>query len=51
MQFYNREKEIEDVKNFCLLNINVGKGAIICFYNELLPLNRDVMIIPLSYLS
>ena len=43
-----------DVKNFNILalkNLPAGKGAIICFYENLLPLNREVNIIPISYLG
>jgi predicted AAA+ superfamily ATPase len=43
-----------DVKNFEVLNtmnLPAGKGAVICFYDKLLPLNTNVNIIPISYLG
>lgn len=43
-----------DVKNFNVLKslkLSAGKGAIICFYNQFLPLNADVNIIPMSGLG
>ena len=43
-----------DVKSFNVLkyrNLPVGKGAIICFYENFLPLNREVNIVPISYLG
>ena len=43
-----------DVKSFGLLeskNLPVGKGAIVCFYENFLPLNREVNIVPVSYLG
>jgi len=43
-----------DVKNFNILEskkIPAGKGAIICFYENFLPLNRAVNIIPMGYLG
>ncbi len=33
------------------MNLPAGKGAVICFYDKLLPLNADVNIIPISYLG
>lgn len=39
------------IKNFSKLNggrKNIGKGGIICLYDELLPLNKDNYIIPIS---
>jgi len=44
----------DDVKNFELLRkigLSVGMGAIICLYNNLLPINREVMIVPVGYLG
>ena len=44
----------EDVKTFRLLQkmgVTTGKGAIVCLYENLLPLNRDVQIIPVGYLG
>lgn len=43
-----------DIKNFNTLkakDIPMGKGAIICFYENLMPLNREVEIVPMSYLG
>jgi len=43
-----------DVKNFKILetmNLQTGQGAIVCFYDKLLPLNREVTIVPMSYLG
>ena len=44
----------DDVKAFSLLekmNVNAGKGAIVCLYENLLPLNREVHIVPIGYLG
>ena len=44
----------KDVKNFGVLDnlkITTGKGAIVCLYNDLLPLNHNVDIVPVSYLG
>ena len=43
----------KDIKNFSVLDSiskPKGQGAIICFSNNYLPLNKDVTIIPVSYL-
>jgi len=43
-----------DVKNFRLLDklgVTTGKGAVVCLYENLLPLNRDVQIVPVGYLG
>ena len=43
-----------DVKNFETVkskNLPAGKGAIICFYENFLPLNRELNIVPISYLG
>ncbi|MDR0970305.1 MAG: ATP-binding protein [Lentimicrobiaceae bacterium] len=43
-----------DVKSFNTLKskgLPIGKGAIICFYEHLMPLNREVDIVPMSYLG
>jgi predicted AAA+ superfamily ATPase len=44
----------DDVRHFNVLEklqIPAGKGAIVCLYEQLLPLNRDVDIVPISYLG
>jgi predicted AAA+ superfamily ATPase len=44
----------EDVKTFRLLQkkgVSAGKGAIICLYENLLPLNRETVIVPVGYLG
>jgi predicted AAA+ superfamily ATPase len=44
----------DHVKNFSVLEtlgIKAGQGALICFYENLLPLNRDVTIVPVGYLG
>jgi len=44
----------DDIKNFGLLEkmgLSTGKGAIICMYNNLIPINREVMIVPIGYLG
>ena len=44
----------DDVKTFRLLNkmnVTTGKGAIVCLYENLLPLNREVQIVPVGYLG
>ena len=43
-----------DVKTFQLLNklgVTTGKGAIVCLYENLLPLNRNVQIVPVGCLG
>ncbi|WNY25826.1 ATP-binding protein [Methanolapillus millepedarum] len=43
----------KDVANFEILEkigLKKGKGAIICFYQNLLPLTKDVNIIPVGYI-
>jgi predicted AAA+ superfamily ATPase len=43
----------DDVKHFSALSrlgLPVGKGAIICLYDKLLPLDRQTDIVPVSYL-
>ncbi|MDR1543307.1 MAG: ATP-binding protein [Prevotellaceae bacterium] len=43
-----------DVKTFSLLEkmgVQAGKGAIVCLYENLLPLSRDVQIVPIGYLG
>ncbi|HOD55828.1 MAG TPA: ATP-binding protein [Bacteroidales bacterium] len=43
-----------DVKTFGLLEkigMTTGKGAIVCLYENLLPLNRKVQIVPVGYLG
>ena len=45
--------KIDDVKHFetfSKLGINIGKGAIICLYDKFLPLNKQINIVPVSYL-
>ncbi|MDR0697389.1 MAG: ATP-binding protein [Christensenellaceae bacterium] len=42
-----------DVKNFSILEdakLNIGKGAVICFSNNSIPLDKDVNIIPVPSL-
>ena len=44
----------DDVKTFRLLEkmgVKAGKGAIVCLYENLLPLNREVQIVPVGYLG
>ncbi|MCL1868328.1 MAG: ATP-binding protein [Paludibacter sp.] len=44
----------DDVKTFRLLEkmgVTAGKGAIVCLYENLLPLNREVQIVPMGYLG
>jgi predicted AAA+ superfamily ATPase len=44
----------DDVKSFRILEkmgLTAGKGAIVCLYENLLPLNRDIMIVPVGYLG
>lgn len=44
----------DDVKTFCLIEkmgLTKGKGAIVCLYENLLPLNREVQIVPVGYLG
>jgi len=44
----------DDVKTFRLLDrmgVTAGKGAIVCLYESLLPLNREVQIVPVGYLG
>ena len=43
-----------DVKSFALLDkhgLKRGKGAIVCLYEHLLPLNREVQIVPIKFLG
>ena len=45
--------KIDDVKHFealSRLGISTGKGAVICLYDKLLPLNHQTVIVPVSYL-
>lgn len=44
----------DDVKTFRLLqkmNVSAGRGAVVCLYDNLLPLNKDVQIVPIGYLG
>ena len=44
----------DDVQTFRLLGkmgVTAGKGAIVCLYENLLPLNREVQIVPVGYLG
>ncbi|MDR0692924.1 MAG: ATP-binding protein [Prevotellaceae bacterium] len=44
----------EDLRHFKLLEklgLKTGKGAIICLYENLLPLNREVIIAPIGYIG
>ncbi|MDR1631844.1 MAG: ATP-binding protein [Dysgonamonadaceae bacterium] len=44
----------DDVKTFRLIEkmgLKAGKGSIICLYENLIPLNRDVQIVPVGYLG
>jgi predicted AAA+ superfamily ATPase len=44
----------EDVRHFKLLEklrLKTGMGAIICLYENLLPLNREVTIVPIGYIG
>ncbi|MCE5331309.1 MAG: ATP-binding protein [Bacteroidales bacterium] len=44
----------DDVKTFRLLQkmgLTTGKGALVCLYENLLPLNREVQIVPIGYLG
>jgi predicted AAA+ superfamily ATPase len=43
----------EDVKHFEILTrlgLSTGKGAIICLYDKLLPLNSQTLVVPVGYL-
>jgi len=45
--------KFSDVKNFEVLKrlgVQAGKGALVCFYEKPLPLNREVDIIPVGYI-
>jgi predicted AAA+ superfamily ATPase len=45
--------KIDDVKHFSVLSrlgLPVGKGAVVCLYDQLLPLNNETLIVPVSYL-
>lgn len=45
--------KIDDVKHFKILSrmgLQQGKGAVICLYDQLLPLNHETMIVPVGYL-
>lgn len=44
----------EDIKTFGVLEklgVKAGKGAIVCLYENLLPLNKSVQIVPIGYLG
>jgi len=44
----------EDVKHFNVLEklqVPAGQGAVVCMYDNLLPLNRNVDIVPVAYLG
>ena len=46
--------KIDDVKHFNLLSrigLPVGKGALICLYDQLIPLDNETLIVPVSYLG
>jgi predicted AAA+ superfamily ATPase len=44
----------DDVRHFRLLDklgLKKGKGAVVCMYENLLPLNKEVTIVPVGYLG
>ncbi|MCL2649481.1 MAG: ATP-binding protein [Candidatus Azobacteroides sp.] len=44
----------DDIKTFRLLEkmgVTAGKGVIVCLYENLLPLNREALIVPVGYLG
>jgi len=45
------ESDVKGFRQLENLKLTVGKGAVICLYDKLLPLNREVMIVPVSYLG
>jgi hypothetical protein len=44
-------KRCENISTFGKINVTASKGAMVCLYENLLPLNRNVQIVPAGYLS
>jgi len=46
-----KENDVKDFNILKSLNLPSGKGAIICFYDKLLPLNAEISIVPMACLG